>query len=144
MLHIELSAGVARLQDTATGVALAEPAAVAIDGRSGLPFRAGWAALAHDQVLWPFERLELAAVDPDPEPRRCILAHLMRTALDRRSWWDRVLRPAVTLVVPSTVSPAAIRVIRGDASFAGAARNVRVEQRPSLGLGALARPHGAD
>ncbi len=144
MLHIELSAGVARLQDSATGVTLAEPAAVAIDGRSGLPFRAGWGALEHDRVIWPFERLEQAAVDPDPEPRRCVLAHLVRTALDRRPWWDRVLRPAVTLVVPATLSAEAIEVIRGDAGFAGAARHVRVEQRLRPGSGAVARHLGTD
>ena len=144
MLHIELGAGVVRLQDSATGGTLAEPAAVAIDRRSGLPFRAGWAALGHDRVTWPFERLAEAAVDPDPEPRRCILAHLVRAALDRRPWWDRIMRPAVTLVVPTTIPPAAIQVVRGDAGFAGAARNVRVEQRLSLGSDAPARPLGAD
>ena len=144
MLHIELSAGVARLQDTATGLALAEPAAVAIDGRSGLPFRAGWAALEHDRVVWPFERLDRADVDPDPEPRRCILAHLVRTALDGRRWWDRILCPQVTLVVPVPLPPAAIRVIRADAGFAGAARNVRVEQGLPLASGSLSRPLGAD
>lgn len=137
MLRIELSAGVVRLQDSGTGLTLAEPAAVAIDRRSGLPFRAGWGALAHERVTWPFERFEQAAADPDPEPRRCLLAHLLRAALDQRPWWDRILCPQVTLVVPRVVSPAAIRVVRGDAVFAGAARRVRIER--AAGATAAAR-----
>lgn len=143
MLRIELSAGVVRLQDSGTGLTLAEPAAVAIDRRSGLPFRAGWAALAHERVTWPFERFEQAAADPDPEPRRCLLAHLVRAALDRRPWWDRILCPKVTLVVPSAISPAAIRVVRGDAVFAGAARRVRVE-RAVAASNAVARRRPGD
>lgn len=122
MLTIELGAGVVGVQDSATGLRMDEVAVVAIDKRRGLPFRAGWAALDHEQVDWPFERLALAYVDPDAEPRRCLLGHLIRTALDRRRWWDRVLRPRVTLVVPATLCPAAIQVLRRDAVIAGAAR----------------------
>ncbi|MEO5678700.1 MAG: hypothetical protein ABIS47_03430 [Acidimicrobiales bacterium] len=142
MLHIDLSAGVIRLSDTATGLVLAEPAAVAIDRRSGLPFLAGWAALAHDRVTWPLERLAQADVDRDPEPRRCLLAHLVRGALDRRPWWDRILCPQVTLVVPAWLSPSAVEVVRRDASFAGAAKNVRVERRRDAWRDA--RPLAAD
>ncbi len=122
MLTIELGAGVAGVQDSATGLRIDEAAAVAIDRRSGLPFRAGWAALDHEQVAWPFERLAHAGTDPDAEPRRCLLGHLIRSALDHRPWWDRVLRPRVTLVVPATLSSGAIRVLQRDAVIAGAAR----------------------
>jgi len=144
VLQIDLDAGVVRLHDSTTGVTLVEPAAVAIDRRSGLPFRAGWAALEHDLVTWPFERLAQAADDPDPEPRRCILAHLVRAALDRRPWWDRILCPAVTLVVPVALSPASVQVVRTDAAFAGAARNVRVQHSPRQGSGAPVRHLGTD
>ena len=122
MLTIELGAGVAGAQDRATGLRIDEASAVAIDRRSGLPFRAGWAALEHEQVTWPFERLAYADTDPDAEPRRCLLGHLIRSALDQRPWWDRVLRPRVTLVVPATLSLGPIRVLRLDAVIAGAAR----------------------
>ena len=122
MLIIELGAGVAGVHDRATGLRIDEAAAVAVDRRSGLPFRAGWAALDQEQVAWPFERLAHADSDPDAEPRRCLLGHLIRSALDHRPWWDRVLRPRVTLVVPATLSDGAIRVLRLDAVIAGAAR----------------------
>ena len=129
MLRIVLGAGVAQLEDETNGTVLAEPAVVAIDRQAGLPFRAGWAALTHDDVMWPFEGIRRAHLEPDPEPRRCLLGHLLRDALARRPWWDRILRPAVLLVVPDELPGRAIRVLQSDAVFAGAARNVRVDRQ---------------
>lgn len=126
MLRIVLGAGVAQLDDRARGTSLAEPAAVAIDHRTGRPGHAGWRALADDDVRWPFEALDRAHLDADPEPRRCLLRHLLRTAVGQRHWWERMARPKVVLVVTDPLPPAAIRALRSDAVLAGAARRVRV------------------
>jgi hypothetical protein len=126
MLRIVLGSGVAQLEDRSRGTFLAEPAAVAIDRRTGRPGHAGWRALTGDVVCWPFEALDLAHLDPDPEPRRCLLRHLLRTALAERHWWERMLRPTVVLVVTDPLPRAAIRTLRSDAVHAGAARNVRL------------------
>ena len=126
MLRIVLGAGVAQLEDRERRTSIAEPAAVAIDRRSGLPSTAGWRALADDDVRWPFEALDLAHLDPDPEPRRCLLRHLLRTAVGQRHWWERMVRPKVVLVVTDPLPPAAVRSLRADAILAGAARSVRV------------------
>lgn len=140
MLRIVIDAGVIQLDDSATGFETAEPAVVAVDRRTGLPLRAGWAALDHDEVTWPLESLDLANLDP--EPRRSLLAHLLRTALSRRPWWDRIQRPTVTLVIPPGLSAGAIQILRTDAGFAGAARNVRIEAQ--VGGGAPVRPRPTD
>lgn len=126
MLRIVLGAGVAQLEDRERRTSLAEPAAVAIDRRTGLPSTAGWRALADDDVQWPFEALDLAHLDPDPEPRRYLLRHLLRTAVGQRHWWERMVRPKVVLVVTDPLPPAAARALRSDAVLAGAARKVRV------------------
>lgn len=143
-LHLVLNAGVVELHDAATGVALVEPAVVAVDRRAGLPFRAGWPALGHETVTWPLEHLDRADLEPDPEPRRCLLAHLVRSALDHRPWWDRILRPAVTLVLPPGLSGPAVAVLCSDARFAGAARHVRVAHRAGDTTSAHLRPFPAD
>jgi len=137
-LRLVLDAAIVQLHDGATGVAFAEPAVVAVDGRSDLPYQAGWGALGRTRVTWPFENLDRAGLDPDPEPRRCLLAHLLRTALDARPWWDRILRPVVTLVLPPGLSAATVHVLCSDARFAGASRHVRLDLQ--VGDGPSARP----
>ena len=117
---------------------------MAVDRRAGLPFRAGWAALDQESVVWPLEDLELADLEPDPEPRRCLLAHLVRTALASRAWWDRVLCPTTTLVVPAGLSSGVIHVLRSDAAFAGSARSVRVEPQAAGSASTRSRRSSAD
>ena len=126
MLRIVLGAGVAQLEDRTRGTFLAEPAAVAIDRRTGRPSAGGWQALTGDEVRWPFEALDLAHLEPDPEPRRCLLRHLLRTGVAQRHWWERLVRPKVVLIVTDPLPPAAVRTLRAEAVLAGAARKVRL------------------
>lgn len=129
VLRIVLDPAVASVSDSATGDTSVELAVVAVGPRPASPSLAGWAALAQPRVAWPFESLDQADREVDPEPRRCLLRHLVRQALERRPWWDRVLRPAVTLVLPFPLSRRATEAICFDARIVGAARRVQVEVR---------------
>jgi hypothetical protein len=144
VLRIVLDAGVVQLHDNTTTDLLAEPAAVAVDTRAGLPFAAGWAALEHRNVVWPFERLGVGELDADPEPRRCLLGHMVRAAVATRPWWDRILKPSVTLVVPACLSARSTRILRSDAIFSGTSRHVRLDVTPPTEWSVRRRPFPAE